>query len=600
MLDSLEDEDENINIDEPLSPEDHIVEDLVADAPILIQTTICKLLKNRNHLKQQTKNLKVKLRKAQNWCEELRLQIEELNGKLAEKTKLKSCPKCIKFKRQLKARKNELKDLHAELAARDKETTSTNTQTTEEDLRQAAWVYEYNLNVLNVPRPPLNKTDSEEGAQSLVNDIREAAEDALIQQGMVLEKTSGLYYDYKTGYYYDAEKSLYYDGNTGTYLKYDEETKQYVIESSLPEEEIVAQKELARRKSEMSQHKVKRRKLSNGCSTTSHNNDSQEEGGDGVRIKQGKDGDGGIDNDQEKYGDDDDILESSIPCIRLCVVQSEDERVQVGSLYIVTCKGGTVGSKGSHEVLLSDLGCSKLHARFTFNTDKCAYTIRDLGSRNGTWVNGKRISKAKEESKEISVGHKTMIQIGKTRLCCHVHPGVETCRDCEPGLVLKEIKTDPTQNGMTKEVLRKVELKEMRAKYGLGVGLKEEPDQNTKRYKDRAEERRIIHGIDPINAKTETASEDQAIGNKNKGFKMLEKMGWDGGGLGRDKTGIQEPIQVQQRAKQAGLGAVGSNNTQDVSAKEKKKNEIWKKTAKRFTKVPTLDAFKQEESEEES
>ena len=43
---------------------------------------------------------------------------------------------------------------------------------------------------------------------------------------------------------------------------------------------------------------------------------------------------------------------------------------------------------------------------------------------------------------------------------------------------------------------------------------------------------------------------------------MLEKMGWDGGGLGRDKTGIQEPIQVQQRAKQAGLGAVGSNNTQ--------------------------------------
>ena len=37
-----------------------------------------------------------------------------------------------------------------------------------------------------------------------------------------------------------------------------------------------------------------------------------------------------------------------------------------------------------------------------------------------------------------------------------------------------------------------------------------------------------------------------------------------------------------------------------MSAKEKKKNEIWKKTAKRFTKVPTLDAFKQEESDEES
>jgi pSer/pThr/pTyr-binding forkhead associated (FHA) protein len=30
--------------------------------------------------------------------------------------------------------------------------------------------------------------------------------------------------------------------------------------------------------------------------------------------------------------------------------------------------------------------------------------VRDLGSRNGTWVNGKRISKPKEESKDIPVG----------------------------------------------------------------------------------------------------------------------------------------------------------------------------------------------------
>jgi hypothetical protein len=38
--------------------------------------------------------------------------------------------------------------------------------------------------------------------------------------------------------------------------------------------------------------------------------------------------------------------------------------------------------------------------------------------------------------------------------------------------VLKEIKTDPTGNGLTKEVLRKVELKEMKARYAIGVGLK--------------------------------------------------------------------------------------------------------------------------------
>ena len=36
---------------------------------------------------------------------------------------------------------------------------------------------------------------------------------------------------------------------------------------------------------------------------------------------------------------------------------------------------------------------------------------------------------------------------------------------------------------------------------------------------------------------------------------MLEKMGWEGGGLGRSQEGIEEPIQVDARAKHSGLGA---------------------------------------------
>ena len=62
----------------------------------------------------------------------------------------------------------------------------------------------------------------------------------------------------------------------------------------------------------MSQHKIKRRKLSNG-SSTSHNESHEV---DGVTIKQENDKDEVTDDGREKYGDDDDILESSIPCIR--------------------------------------------------------------------------------------------------------------------------------------------------------------------------------------------------------------------------------------------------------------------------------------------
>ena len=45
------------------------------------------------------------------------------------------------------------------------------------------------------------------------------------------------------------------------------------------------------------------------------------------------------------------------------------------------------------------------------------------------------------------------------------------------------------------------------------------------------------------------------LGSKNKGYKMLTKMGWDGGGLGKGADGIEEPVRVEQRAAQAGLGS---------------------------------------------
>ena len=73
---------------------------------------------------------------------------------------------------------------------------------------------------------------------------------------------------------------------------------------------------------------------------------------------------------------------------------TEDPDVVVGSLFLVTCKGGSIGNRGHHEVLLQDKGCSKHHARISYNNSK--YYLKDLGSRNGTWVSGKRISVSKQ------------------------------------------------------------------------------------------------------------------------------------------------------------------------------------------------------------
>jgi hypothetical protein len=44
----------------------------------------------------------------------------------------------------------------------------------------------------------------EEEQQSLAEQVKEAAQNAMQLTGFVYEETSGMYYDYNTGYYYNA------------------------------------------------------------------------------------------------------------------------------------------------------------------------------------------------------------------------------------------------------------------------------------------------------------------------------------------------------------------------------------------------------------
>lgn len=41
-------------------------------------------------------------------------------------------------------------------------------------------------------------------SSSIVDQVKQVAESALLQTGFVYEETSGMYYDYNTGYYYDT------------------------------------------------------------------------------------------------------------------------------------------------------------------------------------------------------------------------------------------------------------------------------------------------------------------------------------------------------------------------------------------------------------
>ena len=62
--------------------------------------------------------------------------------------------------------------------------------------------------------------DGVEEPLSLAEQVKQAAESALEQQGMILEPTSGLYWHQQSGYYFDAQRGLYYNGSSGTWYRY--------------------------------------------------------------------------------------------------------------------------------------------------------------------------------------------------------------------------------------------------------------------------------------------------------------------------------------------------------------------------------------------
>ena len=398
----------------------------------------------------------------------------------------------------------------------------------------------------------------------LVSDVKNAASQVAKEQfleSMAYEETSGLYYDYKTGYYYDAQRSLYYDGHNGIYYTYNYDTKAYEVHSQVPQK---PEKKAA-----------KKRQRSNSATAASAEKSPEKSEAPPLSYSAPASPYGATEDVESEEGeilsDVDEGEEAVAPCIRLVVTKSNDEKL--GSLFVVTCTGGSVGREGDHDVLIeNEVGCSKRHAKFSYDNGK--YFVEDLESRNGTFVNEKRLKRATE------VGHGSRLQIGNTVLVCHVHPGRETCLECEPGLVQEAKKTEVGSTQKSRKLHAK-ELRRLKSKFGL-----KRSNDGVTNFNDRSAARRLEKGSDNPYEKTEAANLETAIESSNKGFKMLSKMGWkEGEGLGVDSNkGRTDPIPVAGNLERSGLGHSGS--VQPVSdKKDKVKAEIWLKTQKRFQSI---------------
>ncbi|XP_012253134.2 angiogenic factor with G patch and FHA domains 1 isoform X1 [Athalia rosae] len=444
----------------------------------------------------------------------------------------------------------------------------------------------------SIPEQDWTVLPSTETVENIVEQVTKAAESALQQTGFVYEETSGLYYDYNSGYYYDAEQGLYYDGNSGTYYYYDEPSKSYKFHSQaeLTSSETALQKQTTLRKEKRKAKKankdvVKKRKSLMARKSESGNEDDQEEGecsaSDTSSSTQENTSELSSSNESENEGDQE-VAKSYPPCIRIIVKETNIPKLKLGSLFVVAYTGGSMGREGDHAVLIPDINISKQHARFQYDESKKQYEIIDLGSRNGTLLNGKRLSVAKQESDPSEIVHGSVIQVGSTKLLCHIHNGYETCGHCEPGLVQKSATV--MDNVSEKKDQHKLELKRLKHKFGVEKNNVTTSSQVAPGYTDRAQARRVLVGSLNHHAKTEQSSLDTSIAKDNKGFKLLSKMGWsEGKSLGKDGDGRTEPVPLVSNHNKAGLGASESElPAADKNPKTEKKKAIWKKTQQRY------------------
>ncbi|XP_002732757.1 angiogenic factor with G patch and FHA domains 1-like [Saccoglossus kowalevskii] len=285
------------------------------------------------------------------------------------------------------------------------------------------------------------------------------------------------------------------------------------------------------------------------------------------------------------------VKEVYAPCVRLIVTDSDS--LDLGTLFIVTCTGGTIGRDEKHCIAIPDLSVSKLHAEIGYSKEDTKYWIKDCGSQNGTFLNDTSLTdEARQESDYNMLSHDDILKVAMTTLLVHIHPGDDTCDKCEPGVVQAQIaKQQPKVNAFTivskeeKEKLRRRQLKQIKQKYMLANTDYEEKvvvNENGD-YVDRAEERRKTVGSDnPYQKDDMPASVHRAIDDRNVGHKMMKKMGWsEGHSLGKNDEGIHEPIQVLVRDSKAGLGSGIQRSMDDVQYSGRNVHN-WSKARGRF------------------
>ncbi|KNC84509.1 hypothetical protein SARC_03283 [Sphaeroforma arctica JP610] len=392
---------------------------------------------------------------------------------------------------------------------------------------------------------------------------------ALQNTGMMWDENSGMYYNYATGYYYHTQSGLYFDPTAQAYHHLNPTTNEYEFHSSAADWVDNNYGNGATATTAATQHAAEEEIL---CIRLIVQESPNAPAGTVYVVGL----DGGTIGRESGHGHLIQFKEASVSRdhVEIRTWPSEDERVtQLTQQW-----------------------------RPAEDAEDCIATpfwLRDLGSSEGTYINDRKIPAADKSNEDSGLHrqglfHKDTLWIGETTLLVHAHPGSQSCAVCaqsfetpthtpansaagasgwtsiaaapvqitKPGHSVQPQTTVDLPGLKTGRVDHHMEMH--KRKFGLdresrAVNPQVMPDMT---YVDRAKKRRVDkpggHWTDTWdrNAPVQSASEAKPIEATNKGFKLLHKMGWSGGGLGKvGNEGIAEPVGVRKHAPGRGLGS---------------------------------------------
>ena len=109
----------------------------------------------------------------------------------------------------------------------------------------------------------------------------------------------------------------------------------------------------------------------------------------------------------EPLGDGVESVDFQIPSTGAALVVASGH--QAGTRYAITSEWITVGRHPDSDVFLDDITVSRRHVELS--TSNTGHVIRDVGSLNGTYLNGERLADS-----EVSLTNGDELQIGKFKL----------------------------------------------------------------------------------------------------------------------------------------------------------------------------------------